>query len=49
MIESEFITLDKVVKKARLIWNFLEDIPCWIKPLSTIYIHCNSHLAIRMT
>jgi hypothetical protein len=42
MIELEFITLDKIIKKAKWIWNFLEDIPYRKKLVSAICVYCDS-------
>ena len=47
IIELEFITLDKLVEEAKWIWNFFEDISCWLKLVSTIYIYCDSQSAIK--
>ena len=44
-IESEFIVLDKVVEEVEWLKNFLKDIPVWLKPMTTIYIHCDSMAA----
>lgn len=41
-MESKFIALDKVVEEAEWLRNFLEDIPIWLKPMTSICIHCNS-------
>ena len=41
-MESEFIALDKAIEWLR---NFLEDIPEWPKPVTTINIHCDSMTA----
>ncbi|KAK4409511.1 hypothetical protein Sango_0024100 [Sesamum angolense] len=45
-MESEFITLDKAGEEAEWLRNFLEDIPCWTKPVPAIMVHCDSQLAI---
>ncbi|KAF3619461.1 hypothetical protein FXO38_06209 [Capsicum annuum] len=45
-MESEFITLDKVSEEEEWLWNFLEDIPYWPKPVAPICIHCDSQAAI---
>jgi hypothetical protein len=47
MIELEFITLDKVIKEAKWIWNFLEDISCWSKPVSAIYVYYDIQSTIK--
>ncbi|KAK9100306.1 hypothetical protein Scep_023736 [Stephania cephalantha] len=44
-MESEFIALDKATEEAELLRNFLEDIPCWPKPVTVICIHCDSMAA----
>ena len=46
MMESKFIALDKVGEEAEWLHNFLEDIPCWPKPMPAICIHCDSQSAI---
>ncbi|KAL0368431.1 UNVERIFIED_CONTAM: Retrovirus-related Pol polyprotein from transposon TNT 1-94 [Sesamum calycinum] len=45
-MESEFIALDKAGEEAELLRNFLEDIPCWTKPVPAIMVHCDSQSAI---
>lgn len=45
-MESEFIALDKAGEEAEWLRNFLDDIPCWIKPVPAIMIHCDSQSAI---
>ncbi|KAL0413209.1 UNVERIFIED_CONTAM: Retrovirus-related Pol polyprotein from transposon TNT 1-94 [Sesamum radiatum] len=45
-IESEFIALDKAREDAEWLRNFLEDIPCWTKPVLAIMVHCDSQSAI---
>ncbi|KAL0436247.1 UNVERIFIED_CONTAM: Retrovirus-related Pol polyprotein from transposon TNT 1-94 [Sesamum radiatum] len=45
-MESEFIALDKAGEEAEWLRNFLEDIPCWTKPVPAIMIHCDSQSAI---
>ena len=44
-MESEFIALDKAAEEAEWLRNFLEDIPIWPKPVTTICIHCDSMAA----
>ncbi|KAL0365780.1 UNVERIFIED_CONTAM: Retrovirus-related Pol polyprotein from transposon TNT 1-94 [Sesamum radiatum] len=46
-MESEFIALDKAGEEAEWLRNFLEDIPCWTKPVPAIMIHCDSQSAIE--
>ena len=45
-MESEFIALDKAGEEAEWLRNFLEDIPCWPKPVLAICIHCDNQSAI---
>ena len=45
-MESEFIALDKEGEEAKLLRNFLEDIPMWPKPVTAICIHCDSQIAL---
>ncbi|KAL0419061.1 UNVERIFIED_CONTAM: Retrovirus-related Pol polyprotein from transposon TNT 1-94 [Sesamum radiatum] len=45
-MESEFIALDKAGEEAEWLRNFLEDIPCWTKPVPAIMVHCDSQSAI---
>ena len=45
-MESEFIALDKAAEEAEHLRNFLEDIPMWEKPVSSIRIHCDNQSAI---
>ena len=45
-MEAEFIALDKAGEEAEWLRNFLEDIPFWTKPLTSIGIHCDSQAAI---
>ncbi|CAL8092418.1 unnamed protein product [Prunus armeniaca] len=45
-MESEFIALDKASEEAEWLRNFLEDIPCWPKPVPAICIHCDSQSTI---
>ena len=44
-MEYEFIALDNAVEEAEWLRNFLEDILVWPKPVTTIYIHCDSMAA----
>ena len=46
MIKSDFIALDKAKKEVQWIKNLLEDILYWPKPVSPIYVHCDSQSAI---
>ncbi|GKA86634.1 hypothetical protein Tco_0808345 [Tanacetum coccineum] len=46
MMESEFITLDKCEEEAEWLRKFVEDIPRWPKPVTSISIHCDSQSAI---
>ena len=45
-MESEFIALDKAGEEAEWLRNFLEEIPCWVKPVPSVMIHCDSQAAI---
>ena len=45
-MESEFIALDKCGEEAEWLRNFLEDIPRWPKPVTSISIHCDSQSVI---
>nr|GEV20226.1 zinc finger, CCHC-type [Tanacetum cinerariifolium] len=45
-MELEFITLDKYGEEAEWLRQFVEDIPRWPKPVTTISIHCDSQSAI---
>lgn len=45
-MESEFIALDKACEEVEWLRTFLEDIPCWDKPVPPIMIHCHSMSAI---
>ncbi|XP_042059606.1 ABC transporter G family member 51-like isoform X1 [Salvia splendens] len=38
-MESEFIALDKAGEEAEWLKNFLEDIPCWSKPVPPALMH----------
>jgi hypothetical protein len=48
-MESEFIAFDKIGEEAEWIQNFLENISCWPKLVPTIFVHCDSWLAIGRT
>ncbi|PHT36559.1 hypothetical protein CQW23_24259 [Capsicum baccatum] len=45
-MESEFIAIDKAGEKIEWLWNFLEDIPYWPKPLAPVCIHNDSQATI---
>ena len=45
-MESEFIALDKATEEAEWLHQFVEDIPCWLKLVPLICIHCAGQLAI---
>ncbi len=45
-MESEFIALDKAGEEADWLRNFLEDVPCWQRPVPKVMIHCDSQSAI---
>ena len=38
-MESKFMSLNKVGEKVEWLCNFIEDMPCCQKPMSTISIH----------
>nr|GEW36963.1 zinc finger, CCHC-type [Tanacetum cinerariifolium] len=41
-MESEFMALAAAGKEAERLKNFLLEIPLWVKPITPIYIRCNS-------
>ncbi|XP_073129639.1 secreted RxLR effector protein 161-like [Henckelia pumila] len=45
-VQSEFIALDKAGEEVEWLRNFLEDIPYWNKPVSSITIYCDNQSAI---
>ncbi|GJW05862.1 hypothetical protein Tco_1568285 [Tanacetum coccineum] len=45
-IEAEFVALDKAAKEAEWLRSFLKSIPLWPKPVTAVYIHCNSMSAL---
>ncbi|KAK4350076.1 hypothetical protein RND71_029389 [Anisodus tanguticus] len=45
-MESEFIALDKAGEEAEWLHDFLEDVPCWNKPVPSVMIHCDSQSAL---
>ncbi|PHU17025.1 hypothetical protein BC332_12720 [Capsicum chinense] len=45
-MKSKFIALDKVGEEVEWLWNFLEDILYWSKPMAPVCIHCDSQAAI---
>ena len=45
-MELEFIALDKAGEEAEWLRHFLEDMPMWMKHVSSICIHCDSKSAI---
>jgi len=47
-MKSEFIALDKSGEEAEWLWQVIEDIPLWPKPVLTICIHCDNQAAISM-
>jgi len=49
MMESKFITLDKVEEEVGWIQNLVKDIPYWLKPMQVIYIHYNNQTIIETT
>ena len=46
IMEFEFIAPDKVGEEVEWLCNFLEEIPCWKKPMSSISIHCDNQSTI---
>ncbi|GKE07386.1 hypothetical protein Tco_1399404 [Tanacetum coccineum] len=45
-MKLEFIALDKCREEAKWLHQFVEDIPRWPKPVTTISIHCDSQSTI---
>ena len=45
-MESKFIAFDKVTEEAKWLCQFVEDIPCWLRPVPAICIHCDNQSAI---
>ncbi|XP_024016295.1 uncharacterized protein LOC112089771 [Eutrema salsugineum] len=45
-MESEFKALDKAPEEVEWLWNFLEDIPMWEKPVPALCVCCDSQSAI---
>ena len=45
-MESEFIALDKAGEEAEWLREFLEDIPCWDKPVPSVTINFDSQSAL---
>ena len=45
-MEYEFIALDKAGEEAEWLWNFLEDVSFWPKPVGPIHIHYDSQASI---
>ncbi|GJR08216.1 retrovirus-related pol polyprotein from transposon TNT 1-94 [Tanacetum coccineum] len=41
-MEAEFVALDKVAEEVEWFRSFLEGIPLWLKPVTTVCIHCDS-------
>ena len=48
-MEYEFITLNKVGEEAKWLHQFLEDIPCWLKSVAIVHVHCDSLSEIGRT
>ncbi|KAK4351034.1 hypothetical protein RND71_030347 [Anisodus tanguticus] len=46
-MKSVFIALDKAGEEAEWLHDFLEDVPCWDKPVSSVMIHCDSQSALE--
>ncbi|GKB02548.1 retrovirus-related pol polyprotein from transposon TNT 1-94 [Tanacetum coccineum] len=45
-MEAEFVALDKAAEEAEWLKSFLEGIPLWPKPVTTVCIHCDSMAAL---
>ncbi|KAJ9552550.1 LOW QUALITY PROTEIN: hypothetical protein OSB04_016595 [Centaurea solstitialis] len=45
-MEVEFVALDKAAEEAECLKSFLEGIPLWPKPITTVSIHCDSMAAL---
>nr|GEV32397.1 putative ribonuclease H-like domain-containing protein [Tanacetum cinerariifolium] len=45
-MEAEFVALDKVAEEAEWLRRFLEGIPLWPKPVTAVYIHCDTMAAL---
>ena len=45
-MEAEFIALKKAIFEAEWLKNLFLDIPLWIKPTSSIFMHCDSQAAV---
>ena len=45
-MQYEVIVLDKASEEAEWLWNFLEGISFWPKPMGPICIHCDSQTVI---
>ncbi|PHU02991.1 hypothetical protein BC332_28242 [Capsicum chinense] len=45
-MESKFIALDKAGEEVEWLWNFLEDISYWPKPMAPVCIHCDNQAEI---
>ncbi|KAK4374913.1 hypothetical protein RND71_005590 [Anisodus tanguticus] len=45
-MESEFIALDNAGEEAEWLHDFLEDVPCWNKPVPSVMIHYDSQWAL---
>ena len=44
--EVKFIALEKTSSKAKWLRNLLVDIPLWMRPTSSMSMHCDSQVAI---
>ena len=47
-MESEFVALEMAGSEAECIRNFLSDIPLGTKPMPSVSMHCDCHLAIAI-
>ncbi|KAL6315888.1 hypothetical protein AAG906_013232 [Vitis piasezkii] len=45
-METEFIALEKTISKAEWIRNLLADIPLWTRPALSVFMRCDSQVAI---
>ncbi|GJU60145.1 zinc finger, CCHC-type containing protein [Tanacetum coccineum] len=49
IMESEFVALAVAGKEAEWLRNLIHEIPIWPKPISSIYIHCDSAATLAKT
>ncbi|GKB17118.1 zinc finger, CCHC-type containing protein [Tanacetum coccineum] len=48
-MESEFVALAAVGKEVEWLKNLIHEIPIWLKPISPIFIHCDSAATLAKT